>query len=72
MEFWSVDFWEEEENGVVLPASKKKSKTSQSKGQNQQQPPPIYGVDSGIWTRATLMGGEWFHHSATLRSIRSH
>ena len=57
MEFESVDFWGEEENGVALPASQKKQDLAEQ-GKEQQQPPPIYGVDSGIWTRATLMGGE--------------
>ena len=27
---------------------------------------PTYGVDAGIWTRATLVGGECSHHCATL------
>ena len=27
---------------------------------------PTYGVDVGIWTRATLVGGERSHHCATL------
>ena len=26
---------------------------------------PTYGVDAGIWTRATLVGGERSHHCAT-------
>ena len=33
-------------------------KISQSNGENQQQTPPTYGVDAGIWTRITLLGGE--------------
>ena len=41
-------------------------KTSRSKGENQQQTQPTYGVDAGIWTRATLVGGERSHHCATL------
>ena len=41
-------------------------KTSRSKGENQQQTQPTYGVDAGIWTRATLVGGECSHHCATL------
>ena len=39
-------------------------KTSRSKGKNQQQTRPTYGVDTGIWTRATLVGGERSHHCA--------
>ena len=37
-------------------------KTSRSKGENQQQTQPTYGVDAGIRTRATLVGGEHSHH----------
>ena len=33
-------------------------KISRSNGENQQQTRPTYGVDAGIWTRATLLGGE--------------
>ena len=33
-------------------------KTSQSKEENQQQTQPTNGIDAGIWTRATLVGGE--------------
>ena len=43
-------------------------KTSRSKGENQQQTQPTYGVDAGIWTRATLVGGESSHHCAILCS----
>ena len=32
-------------------------KTSQSKGENQQHTQPTYGVDAGIRSRATLVGG---------------
>ena len=39
-------------------------KTSRGKGENQQQTQPTYGVDAGIWTRATLVGGECSHHCA--------
>ena len=31
---------------------------------NLQQTQPTYGVDAGIWTRATLVGGERSHHCA--------
>ena len=41
-------------------------KTSGRKGENQQQTQPTYGFDAGIWTRATLVGGECSHHCATL------
>ena len=39
-----------------------------SKGENQQQAQPKwYGVDTGMWTRATLLvKGEFFHHRAKL------
>ena len=43
-----------------------RTKTSRRKGENQQQTQPTYGVDAGIWTRATLVGGECSHHCATL------
>ena len=39
-------------------------KTSWSKGENQQQTQPMYGVNNGIWTRATLVGGECSHYCA--------
>ena len=39
-------------------------KTSRSKGKNQQQTQPTCDVDAGIWTRATLVGGECSHHCA--------
>ena len=39
-------------------------KTSRSKGENQQQTQPTYGVDTRIWTRATLVGGERSDHCA--------
>ena len=39
-------------------------KTSRSKGESQQQTQPTYGVDAGIRTRATLVGGEHSHHCA--------
>ena len=41
-------------------------KPSRSKGENRQQTQPTYGVDAGIWTRATLVGGECSHQYATL------
>ena len=45
-------------------------KASRSKGENQRQTQPTYGVDAGIWTRATLVGGECSHHCATLSTHR--
>ena len=46
-------------------------KTSRSKGENQLQTQPIYGVDAGIWTRATLVRGERSHHCAILAPHRT-
>ena len=39
-------------------------KTSRSRVENQQQTQPVYDVESGNQTRATLVGGECFHHCA--------
>ena len=36
-------------------------KTCRSKGENQPQTQRTYGVDAGIWTRATLVEGERSH-----------
>ena len=36
-------------------------KTSRSKGENQQQTQPTYGIHTGIWTWATLVGGKCSH-----------
>ena len=43
-------------------------KTSRSKEENQQQTQPTYkyGFDAENWTRATMVGGECFHHCPTL------
>ena len=41
-------------------------KTSRGKGEDQQQTQSTCGVDAGIRTRATLVGGECSQHSATL------
>ena len=46
-------------------------KTSRSKGENQQQTQPTYGVVAGIWTQATLVGGECSHHCTTLAPVFS-
>ena len=43
---------------VFEQGGKKEYLLSRSKGENQQQTRPTYGVDAGIWTRATLLGGE--------------
>ena len=45
-------------------------KTSRSKGENQQQTQPTHGVDAGIWTRATLVGGERSHRCAISCTIK--
>ena len=44
-------------------------KTSRNKGENQQQFRPTYDVDAGIWTRATLVGGECSRHCSTLAPV---
>ena len=41
-------------------------KTSQSKGGKHQKTQPTNGAVTGIWTRATLVGGECSHHCSTL------
>ena len=53
-EFVIVGFWGEEK--MEVPGEK----SSRSKGENQQQTQPTYGVDAGIWTRATLMGASTY------------
>ena len=60
LEFGDAGFWGEGENRSTW------RKTSRSKGENQQQTQPTYGIDAGIWTRATPVGGECSHHYATL------
>ena len=55
---WRCWFLRREENRST------RRKTSRSKGENQQQTQPTNGVDVGIWTRATLVGGECSHHCA--------
>ena len=42
-----------------------KRKTSRSKGESQQQTQPTYGVNAGIWTQATMVGGECSHPCTT-------
>ena len=46
--------------------------SSWSKGENQQQTQPTYGINAMIQTRATLMGGEYSHHCATLAPRLKH
>ena len=38
---------------------KTRRKTSGKEERNQRQTQPIYGVDAGVWPRATLLGGVW-------------
>ena len=55
-----VGFWGEEKTEVTG------EKSSRSKGEKQQQTQPIYGVDVGIWTQATLMGASTYITSPLL------
>ena len=45
-------------------------KTSRSKNENQQQTQPTYDAGSGNRTRATLVGGECFHHCAIFAPLK--
>ena len=45
-----------------------RGKISRSKGENQQQTQPTYGVDAGIRTQASFVGGGCSHHCATIAS----
>ena len=58
IEIWKCWFLRRGEN------RSNRRKTSRSKGENEQQTQPIYGVNNGIWTRATLVGGECSHYCA--------
>ena len=58
IEIWKCWFLRRGENRST------RRKTSRSKGENQQQTQPTYGVDTGIGTRASLVGGERSHHCA--------
>ena len=40
-------------------------------GENQQQSQPTYGVEAGIWTQATLVGGERSHFCAIAYSPKA-
>ena len=56
--FWCVDTLE----SIVLLdlLSEYREKTLRGMGENQQQTQTTYGVDAGIWTRATLVARvEW-------------
>ena len=55
-----VEFWGEGETGVP------REKTSRSEGENQPQTQPTCGVNTRIWTRATLVGGDCSYHCHTL------
>ena len=46
-------------------------KNLSDQGKDQQQTHPTYGGDTRIRTRATLVGGEWSHHCATLSPSHS-
>ena len=62
---WNLEVlvFEERENRST------RRKTSRSREENQQQTQPTYGVNAGIWTRATLVGGERSHYCATLAPL---
>ena len=59
---WNLEMLVFEERGNWNRSTRRK--TSRNKGENQQQTQPTYGVDAGIWTQATLVGGERSHHCA--------
>ena len=61
LEFESVGFWGKEKTGV--PGEKPLGAWERT---NNKLNPHNYGTDAGIWTGATLMGGECSHHCATL------
>ena len=62
---WTCSFLRRGENRST------RRKTSRGKGENQQQTQTTYGVDAGIWIRATSVGGERSHHFATLAPLTS-
>ena len=64
LEFENVGFW-----GEGKPSAQRK--TSWSKRENQWQTHPTYVVDAGIWTWATLVGGECSHHCIILPPFQS-
>ena len=46
-------------------------KTPRGIGENKQQTQPTYGLDAGIQTGASLVGGECCHHCATLALLNA-
>ena len=62
---WNLEMLVFEERGKT----EYPEKNLRSKGENQQQTQPTYGVDAGIRTRATLVGGERSHHCSTLAPL---
>ena len=46
-------------------------KTPRDKGENKQQTQPTYGLDAGIQTRASLVGGECSHHCGILSLLNA-
>ena len=58
-EFGNVGFWGEGKTGV--PGEKPLRVRERTKLKQTQ---PTYGMDTGIWTRATLVGGRSSHHCA--------
>ena len=71
IEFWSVGFWGGEgktgEPGEKpLGARERTNNKGWWAPDNKPGAQPTYAVDAGIWTRATLLGGECSHHCATL------
>ena len=46
-------------------------KPLRTKERNQKQIQPTYGVEAGIWTRATLVRGERSHHCAIPCSLNN-
>ena len=61
LEFGGFGLWLEWETGEP-------GENLSEKGESQQQTQPTNGVDSGIWTRATLVGEKCSHHCSTLAS----
>ena len=59
LEFGNVGFWGRGKTGV--PGEKPLGAKERTMPQQTQ---PMYGVDTGIWTQATLVGGERSHHCA--------
>ena len=60
LEFENVGFWGQGKAGVFRENLSKQGREPTTNS------PPTYGVDAGIWTRATLLGGECSHQCAIL------